>query len=272
MLYFVFTVDGDWEEYYDSTLPEELRKPDQNRLLSWLDLEIRLASKLLNGRWVHFIHTSPLVRDFFLQSNFISRWKEIERRGGSVGIHCHEDDPQRAYYYDDVEKMEKAIGVFAKGLSDKGVHPVAYRGGYLAFSPKIIPILEENAIFLDLSCKPGRHLFHGDLLVSDWRGAPDNYYRMSYEDHRRPGTSRVFEIPLGVYVETDSIFKIWRRARALRKRREDVIVSVLTHSYEFGSFMRRLKIKLALSILKKYGRFISAREALTITSSEDKER
>jgi hypothetical protein len=158
--------------------------------------------------------------------------------------------------------MEKAVGFLAEGLSKKGLKPAAYRGGYLAFSPKTIPILEENGVFLDFSCEPGRYLFHGELLVSDWRGAPDNYYRMSYEDHRRSGNSRVLEIPLGIYIETNSLWRIWGKARKLKKRKGDIIVSVLAHSYDFGSFLKRLKIKLALLILKRYGRFINAREAL----------
>lgn len=262
MQYFVFTIDGDWEEYYDHTLPAEIRKPDKKRLLSWFDLEIKLASKMLNGRFVHFIHTSPLARDFFLQPEFISRWKEIESRGGSVGVHCHEDDPHRAYYYADAEKMKKAISFLTERLSGEGLKPAAFRGGYLTFSPRTIPILEKLSIFLDFSCEPGRHLFHGELLVSDWRGAPDNYYRLSYEDHRRSGKSRVHEIPLGIYIETNSLWKIWGKARGFKKRKEDIIVSVLAHSYDFGSFLKRLKIKLALLILKRYGRFINAREVL----------
>ena len=264
MLYFVFTVDGDWEEYYDSRLPEDKRKPNKKRMLSWFAHEIQLASNILNGRFLHFVHTSPRARDFFLQPEYVSCWKEIEKRGGSVGIHCHEDDPRRAYFYDNQEKMEKAIGFLAEGLSEKGLQPMAYRGGYLAFGPKIIPILEENAIFLDFSCEPGRYLFHEGLLVSDWRRAPNNFYRMSYADHRKPGNSNLFEIPLGIYIEKDSLRKIWRKAKELKKWEGKVIVSVLAHSYEFGSFTRRLKIKLALLILRKYGKFVSAKEVLQI--------
>lgn len=272
MLYLVFTVDGDWEEYFDLKLPEEERRPKKQRMLSWVDQEIKLASGLLNGRFVHFIHTSPRARDFFLRQEFIGKWKEVEARGGSVGVHCHEDDPGRAYYSDDPEKMEKAIDFLAQALDERGVKPIAFRGGYMSFSPTTIPILEEQSIFLDFSCVPGRHLLHGGLLVSDWRGAPDNYYRLSYEDHRRPGKSRVFEVPLGIYIETESLLGIWKKARALSRRKEDVVVSVLAHSYDFASFGMRFKIRLALSILRKYGKFISAQEALALISSKDKEQ
>ncbi len=260
----MFTVDGDWLEYFYPSLPEEKREPKKERLLSWIGHEISIASSLIGGKFIHFVHTSPRARDFFLQPAFISQWKEIEKKGGDIGVHPHEDDPWRAYYFDNERKMRKSIGLLTKGLRRKSVNPMAYRGGYMAFNRKIIPILEKNKIFLDFSCDPGRYLLHGNLLVSDWRGAPRNFYRMSYGDHRRAGRSRVFEIPLGIYIETSSLRDIWKKAKALKKRKGKIVVSVMAHSYDFGSFLRRLKIKLALLILRRYGSFVNAREALEL--------
>jgi len=268
MLYFIFTVDGDWDEYFDRRLSEKERAPDKQKLLGLIDQEIRLASSVIGGRFIHFVHTSPRVRDFFVQPEFMARWKEIESKGGSVGVHCHEDEPGRAYYFDDQARMEAAVGFLAKKLSGGGLKPLAFRGGYMTFSPKTIPILEENGIFLDLSCDPGRFQRHGDVLVSDWRGAPDNFYRMSYDDHRRAGTSNVFEVPLGIYIETQPLLKIWRRARQLEKRKGDVVVSVLAHTYDFTRPRMVLKIKLALNILKRYGTFINARQALDLVAGK----
>jgi hypothetical protein len=271
-LYFVFTVDGDWEEYFRLSLPEDGRKPDKNRILPLVDDELRLASKFLAGKFVHFVHASPRARDFFLQPDFISSWKEIEKSGGSIGVHCHEDDPQRAYFAGDADRMEIAIRALAQGLRGNGLDPIAYRGGYMAFTNKTIPILEENRLFLDFSCEPGRYLYHGNLLVSDWRGAPDNYYQMDYSDHRKPGKSRVYEIPLGrgFYLEKDSLWKIWNSAIAWKKRaaQEDVIVAVLAHTYDFRSFWMQLKIKLALLILKRYGRFVNTKDVLGLVSNK----
>jgi len=97
---------------------------------------------------------------------------------------------------------------------------------------------------------------------------------MSYEDHRKPGNSNVVEIPLGkggggtLYIETVSLVSVWKAARALAKRakdeKRDIVVSVLSHTYEFSSFRKRLIIKLALLICKKYGIFVSDEEALEI--------
>ena len=273
MLHFVFTVDGDWEEYYNPKLSEEERAPKPKKLLGFIDKEISVALKFLGGKFVHFVHTSPRARDTFLKPEFISRYREIEEFGGNIGVHCHEDDPHKAYYFADTVKMEKAISSFTEGLKKEGITPLAYRGGYMAFDPGIIPILEANDIFLDFSCMPGRYLLHEeDILVSDWRGAPWNFYRMDYEDHRKIGKSKVFEIPVGeifdryLYIELSSIFAMRDVAKILKERakEKDFVVSVLTHSFEFGNPLTLLKIKLALLILKRYGRFISAKQALEI--------
>jgi hypothetical protein len=264
MLYFIFTIDGDWDEYFNIKLSPQERKPDEKRLLSLIDEEIDLALAVLNGKFLHFIHTSPLARDFFLQPRFIAKWREIARKGGSLGIHCHEEELYSAWYFDDAERMEAAITFMANGLRKNGLLTIAYRGGFMAFSSKLIPILEKKDIFLDFSCESGRHLKYGDVLVSDWRGAPDNYYCMSSEDHRKSGKSHVFEIPLGIYIEKQSLWSIWKKARMLGKREGKQVLSVLAHLYDFKKPLMCLKIKLALLILRKYGRFVNAEEALDL--------
>lgn len=261
MLYFVFTIDGDWDEYFNTKLPDEKRKPDKKTLLKLIDRQIKLA-KVINGKQLHFVHTSPLVRDFFIQPEFIAKWKELKTKGGSVGVHCHEEDIYTAWYFDDQTRMDVAISYLANGLRREGISTVSYRGGFLAFGPKVIPILEKNNLCLDFSCEPDRHLKYGDVLVSDWRGAPDVNYHMSYEDHRKPGNSHVFEIPMGVYIERMSLWQIWQKARKLKKEKQDQILTVLAHTYDYTSFKMRLKLKLALLILKRYGKFVNAEEVL----------
>jgi hypothetical protein len=280
-LYFVCTIDGDWDEYFFSKLAVEKRRPKKSTLIKLIKNEIKVAS-IINGRILHFVHTSFVSNGFFLKPEFISLWKEIERKGGSVGIHCHKEDLYVDGNLSDPDDMEKAIERLTKELRKNGLNPISYRGGYLTFCKKNIPFLEKNSLFLDFSCDSNRHLWHDGELVADWRGAPDNYYRMSYEDHRKPGKSKVFEIPLGksekdaLYIDITSLKNIWKAARALhRKDKEekgDIIVSVLTHTYEFSSFRKLLKIKLALLICKIYGKFINDREALEVikTTKEGK--
>ena len=280
-LYFVFTIDGDWDEYFYHKLSRVERKPDKKTLLKLVKHEIKVASSI-NNKILHFIHTSPVARDFFLQPKFISLWKKMESGGGSVGVHYHADHLSNKDNLNNQGKIEESITFLTEELLEAGLSPISYRGGYLHFSQKKIPILEENGLLLDFSCDPGRHLLHEGDLVSDWRGAPNNYYRMSYDDYRKPGISEVIEIPLGkvvdgsLYIDTTSVLGIWKAARVLAKRdrkgKDDIIVFVLTHTYEFSSFWKRLKIKLALLICKKYGMFINDKEALGIIYKAEGEK
>lgn len=272
-LYFVLSIDGDWAEYFSSRLPVAERYPDKNTLCRLIRHEIYVTSGI-KGKFLHFVHTSPTSRDFFTQPELIALWKEIQANGGSVGVHCHHEslfDQDHAVHQ---TKKRDAITSLTKKLTEHGLNPISYRGGYLSFSAEDIPFLEENGLCIDFSCDPGRHLVQNGTLFSDWQGAPTNYYRMAYEDHRTPGTSKVIEIPLGktdtdsLYIDNVSLWSIWKCARDLAKRSKKetkpIIVSALTHTYEFSSFWKRLKIKLALAICKRYGAFISDREALKL--------
>ncbi|MBU0502236.1 MAG: hypothetical protein ABIH69_05240 [bacterium] len=260
-LNFVFTIDGDWDEYFYSQRSEIERRPKKDQLIILIEREMALA-KVIDGKFIHFVHTSPLVRDFFLQPEFIKLWQKLEKSGGEVGVHCHEEELYQAWHYDDQARMESAIGFLFNGLTEAGLTPRSYRGGFMTFSPKIIPILEEHGIFLDFSCEPGRNLIKNDQLISNWQGAASNVYRLSYDDHRQVGKSRVFEVPLGIYIERQSLFSIWQKARLLFKQSGTTIVSVLAHTYDFTSMKMRLKIKLALLILKRYGKFVDTAQTL----------
>ncbi len=280
-LYYIFSIDGDWDEYFLLKRKDSERMPDKKTLLKLVKHQMRVAS-CIKGRFLHFVHTSPVARNFFLQPEFIALWKKIESAGGSVGVHCHEEDLFRDGYLQNPEKMRKSIDFMARGLSEKRLNIISYRGGYLSFCETNVPFLEKNGLYLDFSCDPDRYLWHKGELVSDWRGAPDNYYRMSYEDHRKPGKSKVFEIPLGkadnkaLYIDITSLFGIWKAAKALARRDKeesgDIIVSVLSHTYEFSSFLKRIKIKLALLICKRYGTFINDRKAMEIITQNERSK
>ncbi|OIO04746.1 MAG: hypothetical protein COX65_03575 [Elusimicrobia bacterium CG_4_10_14_0_2_um_filter_56_8] len=260
-LNYVFTIDGDWDEYFATKLSEEDRKPVKDRLIPLIEGEIAMAAST-GGKFIHFVHTSPLVRDFFLQPEFLALWKKAEGAGGEVGVHCHEEELYKAWHYADTERMAPAIKDMAEGLKKAGLTPRSYRGGYMTFSPKVLPLLESHGIFLDYSCDPGRHMVKNGEIVSDWRGAPSNVYRMDYRDHRKTGDSKVFEIPLGVYIEQQSLFSVWQTCRRLKAAGGTIIVSVLAHTYDFTSWKMRLKIKTALMICKMYGSFINSGQAL----------
>jgi len=168
--------------------------------------------------------------------------------------------------------MSKSIFDLTSALTKHGLGPISYRGGYMAFSPKTIPVLETNGISLDFSCEPGRYLKHNDKLVSDWRGAPENFYTLDYKDHRKKGRSRIYEIPVGtskgkyLHFEKSSPSVMRKIAKELKEKslKKDVVVSVVAHTYDFKNFWTIWKTKKILWDLKKFGRFINAKEALDI--------
>lgn len=267
MLYFVFTVDGDWKEYFDIKLQDAGRFPKADVLLTLIQREIELAAHILNGRFVHFIHTSSRCRDFFLEGPFRRLWKDILKYGGDTGLHCHEDDPYRDYYYQDSSRMRSVISERVKTFRKAGLDIKSYRSGFLGFSDEMVRILEENRIYFDFSCEPGRFLKDGERIVSDWRGAPESHYRMSYDSRCKRGNSKVWEIPIGtskgryLYFERSSLGEIEKIGLDLKEismqNRCDIIVSVLSHTYDYTSMEN---IKDRLISLKKYGIFINLNE------------
>lgn len=272
-LYFIFTVDGDWDEYFSTELSKQERRPDKKNLLSLIKREIKIA-RSVGGKILHFVHTSPVTRKYFLQPDFVALWKKIEEGGGSVGVHCHEEGLFSHGRLNDPVMMEQSVCSLTEPLRDKGLTLISYRGGYLTFCKNVIPILERNGLFLDFSCSSGRYLHYKGRLIADWRGAPKNYYRMCYQDHRKEGKSHVVEIPLGklkqraLYIDITSLLDIGMVARHLAKKdkasKGDIIVSLLSHTYEFSSVWKRIRIKTALFICKLYGNFISDKETLEI--------
>jgi len=276
-LYFIFTVDGDWNEYFSTKLSKQERKPDRKGLLGLIKCEIAIA-RSIGGKILHFVHTSPVTRQYYLQPEFIRLWKKIEASGGSIGAHCHEEGLFSRGRLNDSGMLEQSVRSLTEPLRKEGLTLISYRGGYLTFCKNVIPILERNGLFLDFSCAPGRYLHHKGRLIADWRGAPKNYYRMCYQDHCVEGISNVIEIPLGkikqraLYIDITSLSDIWKVARCLAQKHKsskgNIIVSLLTHTYEFSSVWKRVRIKAALLVCRLYGSFINDKEALEIIARE----
>ena len=270
MLYLLFTIDGDWKNYFNRQLSEKERAPSQCLMLNFIGQEIEMAQRNLEGKFIHFIHTSPRARDFFLKKPFITLWQEIIKGGGDIGIHCHEEDPYLEYYFQDGSRMEKVIKEQADKLRGQGLKVRAYRGGFLTFSKGLIPILERNNLCFDFSCEPERYLIHNRQVVSDWRDSPTSLYQMSYDDYKRAGDSGVFEIPIGalkgkyLYFEKSDLKELEEIVFGFKEMSEknarDIIVSVLTHSYEYASSDEIKTIEEKISLLKKYGQFINLGE------------
>lgn len=268
MLYLIFTVDGDWKEYFNVQLPPEKRRPDPAVMRRLFAREIETATRCLEGRFLHFIHTSPCARGVFLKEPFTGLWRSIASGGGDVGVHCHEDLPYLEYHFEDIPRMEEVISGQVAALRESALETCSYRGGFLAFTHTLIPVLEKNGIRFDFSCEPDRHLVHNGKTVSDWRGSPRSLYRMSSADHRQPGLSSVYEVPLGssgreyLYFEKSDAKTLERVAADLgeRSRDKDIVVSALTHTYEYTSAAAAQEIASKIAVLKRFGRFINIKE------------
>ncbi len=270
MLYLIFTIDGDWEGYFDIKLSGKDLLPHSEFMETLIHREMEMTARIINGRFIHFIHTSPLARDFFLKKDFLRLWKGILKNGGDIGLHCHEDEPYKHYYCQDTSRMRAVISERVKAFKKAGLDPRCYRGGFLGFSSHTVKILEENGIYFDFSCEPGRFLTSGKDLICDWRAAPQYQYRMSYNDHCKPGDSRVWEIPVGtsegryLYFEKIDLKELEKIALDLKNRsmhnRCNIVVSVLSHTYEYASLGQIKSIEEKLNLLKEYGTFINLKE------------
>jgi len=276
-LHFIFTVDGDWDEYFSTKLSKAKRRPHRKGLAWLIEHEIRIA-RFIGGRLLHFVHTSPVAREYFFHPRFIKLWKKIEKSGGSIGVHCHEEGLFSQGELKNPIMLEKSIHSLTEPLRKEGLTLISYRSGYLSFCKSVIPILEKNGILLDFSCFSGRYLHYEGRLIANWRGAPKNYYYMCYLDHCREGESNVVEIPIGkikkraLYIDVTSLLDIWMIARHLAKKEKtikgNIIVSLLTHTYEFSYLWKRLRIRAALFICSRYGSFINDKEVLDVIKEE----
>jgi hypothetical protein len=210
------------------------------------------------------------VRDFFIEKDFRKLWKDLAGNNGDVGLHCHEDDPYKEYYYQDESRMRRVIRERSVSFRKSGLDIKCYRSGFLGFSRDMVRILEDNGLFFDFSCEPGRFLEDNGQLICNWKNSPRRHYRMSYDNHCKEGDSKVWEIPVGaskgryLYFEKSSLEDIENTALDLKEESvqtsSDIAVSVLSHSYEYISKERMKDVESKIGALKKYGKFINLKE------------
>ncbi|MFC1482692.1 hypothetical protein ACFL56_00360 [Candidatus Margulisiibacteriota bacterium] len=271
MLYFVFTVDGDWRDYFWISKPTTQRRPKKKYMLELFDRQFSTLNRNLDMKFIHFIHTSPFARSFFYKEPFLTLWQEITHLGADVGIHCHEEIPYRKYYFNDTRRMNRVISQHVKLLRKNDIPVSAYRGGFLAFSSDFIPILKRNKLFFDFSCKPDHYFIHNNKIISDWCGSPRSHYQMSLNDYKKTGRSGIYEIPIGSYKNKFLHFDsaIYNNLRTIgfylskQSQKKDSIVSVVSHSYDFATKKNCHDIEKKITLLKNFGSFVNLEEAIT---------
>ena len=68
-----------------------------------------LMVKLYNGNFAVAIHTGTYCRDSFTEEPFLSIWHQVERIGGELLIHTHEEIAAKGTLNSNEQHMKKVI-------------------------------------------------------------------------------------------------------------------------------------------------------------------
>ena len=192
---------------------------------------------------------------FFIQEDevcnagylFTDLWKSCEEQGHEIGYHAH------GIIKSPLERQDVIITRGLEILRNKGLDPVSYRGGRFHLTGHILEILEKNGIKYDSSVVPGlREVFPDGLERCNHIGSPTKPYFPSYQDHTKPGNSRILELPInkypyfpegmwgGILTGTPKDVVLFDFFHETRK---DKIIIVLLHSWEGLSIKIRRPVR-----------------------------
>jgi hypothetical protein len=192
----VFAVECDfynYEPYHDGC--EYHHEETIRRLQEAADI----MAKCVEGKAAFLIHTSPFIRRmyddiFYTHNDYISLWQKVVERGGEVGLHPHEEEPDGScFYYYYGAHMEKVLTEHFHMLQRCRIKPTCQMIGYYGLNEWTIPIVERLGIRVSLN-NVGEYV---PWSHNDWQKAPRTPYFHSYENIYTPGSSSVLEIPLG---------------------------------------------------------------------------
>lgn len=228
-VYFIPVIDVSWNAFG----PLNPRKnyshesPPLNLCVKELEVMLDLMVKLYNGNFAVAIHTGTYCRDSFTEEPFLSIWHQVERIGGELLIHTHEEIAAKGTLNSNEQHMKKVIYRQFDRLKSANLHPVGYRGGLYGFAPFLTSYLEELGLNVDLTPAPG---FQNKERNASWSNCPFSaFYLGKGDDLVSPKneieTSSVLSIPLGasgsgtdntdyLYIDYDlstlkSILSIW---------------------------------------------------------------
>lgn len=139
---------------------------------------------------------------FFIQEDkicqagslFTNLWNSLKEQGHEIGYHVH------GIIQASPEEREAILTQGIRKFKDSGLDPVSYRAGRFHLNGPLLKILEKNNIKYDSSVVPGlREVFKNGIERCNHIGAPTKPYFPSYEDHTKPGDSKIFELPINRY-------------------------------------------------------------------------
>ncbi len=127
-------------------------------------------------------------------SRFRGLWKSLEDDGHEIGYHAH------GLIRSSPAERAEIITSGLRTMRSLGFDPVSFRAGRYYLSGSLIGVLEDNGIKYDSSVVPGlKEHFPDGAVRCDHLDAPRQPYFLSYEDHRREGSSRILEVPINRY-------------------------------------------------------------------------
>lgn len=250
-----------------------------------------LTDARTGGRSAWCIQTSPMYRTRFLEAPFVDFWHDRMAGGADMILHPEEDlydTPETACpngsWYADEDHMRDVINSAVTVAASQGIKFAAYKGGYHGLTPKIVALVRQAGIGIELTCAPG---IDWPNKEADWGDAPLSAYRMSNE---RPASSAgagedgLVEIPFGWDAEPsdttarhllnthylvnefsnlDDLKRVWdviqQRAEA---EQADQIVSILCHTYTMDDAVYRDRLSAILDYVGETdGKFVSASDA-----------
>jgi len=119
-----------------------------------------------------------------------------------IGAHLHpwNTPPLERLNYDEpvpselmpAELLKARLATLLEALAQKGIKPTSFRMGRFNMGPKMFSVLQETGINVDSSIAP-MHRYYGG---PDHLCAPTDPYRPDPLDPRRPGNSKILEVPL----------------------------------------------------------------------------
>ncbi len=289
-VYVVFAVDCCWHGYsglraagFFSNEAYSLGNADEKEVIRDIEITLELSDRALGGKLSWAPHSSPAHRYFLYSDPFFDYWREVERQGGEISVHPHEDIPGERSRIRETGHMRIVIEDLLNVLTQAGCAPKSFRPGYFGRNDELAGVLEELDLLVDYSAAPGRH---DDFVGCDWRGAPLSGGFLSHgsaAEFGSPGKdrSKVFEIPLAwdgkgdkfeenyLFNELSTLEKLKTVFSTLQQRTRSEgapqFVHFLFHSSAMTkSLFREQVADLAGHILENEGKLVTGAEARKI--------
>ncbi|RKX77689.1 MAG: hypothetical protein DRP87_08405 [Spirochaetes bacterium] len=200
LVYIVPSIDVSWDGFgpLNPGKNYSVTPPPLDECLKDAELIVELLKELHEGKSALTIFSGTYCRNEFMRPPFTEIWNRIEKQGGEILLHTHEETAGNGTHHGEESHMKSVIRYQFDFLKEIGLHPVGYRGGLYAYCSFLTPLLEELGIPIDLSSAPGCNKPEREAV---WDNIPYSAFFLSRNDPNRlpceEEKSQVFEIPLG---------------------------------------------------------------------------